>query len=929
MAANSGDILSQHVAEFHFSPSLFLSRTSADTFLSEILLNLRDYRISESIKVQALSLFAEFPTFLCQTSESSETTALALLEIFSQLSASTKSWNLQVHLLLAITTILISTDCFKEDIKPATDLLELLFQIVSEQNDGKQGLSSRHLKTMACDCLWELECCYPELLSTKLELLHTLQQLATSTLYQKYTLLFSTVLKNAIQGLAHRQETSNSVIKDILSHNEGFSWKSSEESEISPSVFTKGYHLLPSTVESKELKSILSLLLEESFLLTPVSQSILFHNLIQIVTMVYSLSPVIFKSQLLRLFGTMDVCLFITVLKLKGAFTESLFTTEDENFLVKRLSGMSQHPMLSNPLKLLYLDFLLHFPENRPISSSAEESPPILLTPSIATLLFPTVFHDSSTVLSRLTVLCLVYLENEDEDQKGINLISDFMRSLQKIVENNGGREVTVTFFRSIFLFVKYLSFCSKQMDSLVTSLAELYQKHYALAPYIIDLINNIQLLLQDSVWPISLLQTLQHLIVGLPVNRMDQQALKQHLKVLARVAKEDIIQQKCTVDFLLRLIGNIDFCQLSSWRMGSTVLSVCRNLLLHRDLKAIFLPLGDLLQLISVQFEDLDIRDHARFYYMLLTSLSSEKLARILSPGSTGNNTKVHTLSTIMAESEIFSSLTVQFLEQPLLQLVECQEVEVASIPSSSSSSAADMKLDTSYRQEYEKQFADPEFASTVVLKYYLTFTEAADHQYDKLFSILLRFEQTDSTFEPINDISVHCLFQGQKPCIVSLLLHPRQVSPSFLNVSAIFTTKEGFTCHNQLKPLQIRFPDLFLPLPVPSHWSTVAKQKLFDQLWESFSPSLSNDYGESLCCLQVGKDFFHSLVYSKLCRFLIDVQHGLDFYKVLFFLAPHCHILLKLSWSEETLSVKIVTDNWKLLPYLNVFLKDISVND
>jgi hypothetical protein len=52
---------------------------------------------------------------------------------------------------------------------------------------------------------------------------------------------------------------------------------------------------------------VLSSLLEESYLLTPLSQAALLHALTEVVAMVSGVSPAIFKAQLLRLLGTSKV----------------------------------------------------------------------------------------------------------------------------------------------------------------------------------------------------------------------------------------------------------------------------------------------------------------------------------------------------------------------------------------------------------------------------------------------------------------------------------------------------------------------------------------------------------------------------------------------------------------------------------------------
>ncbi|KAK3536342.1 hypothetical protein QTP86_006372 [Hemibagrus guttatus] len=592
----------QRISCFLSSPSQFLSCTTSETFLAELLDRLRDDKTNDNKKILLLSVLSEHPTVLCPTTSAGEETAQELVAILKF--TPPKSISLKCHLILAITNVLICTFCLSTQTKVAEDYLNSLYMLIQDTNDNTGGPSLHSVRAIACECLREMETCHPGLMSQKLEALCHLKQQETTVLHQAYCMLYTQALKNAIRILSQQGDVDNAKLRSVLAGNEGFAWKSANTAKSVLSVSVAQVPQLPTTLDFKELKSIITLLLEESYLMTSPSQAALLRGLVEMVAMVPGISPAIFKSQLLRLFGTTEVELMHATLFMKGMFTDSLFTAEDEHFLLKRLVGMAQHPLLRIPEKIFYMDCILHFPENRPISSSGEECLPVLVTPHLTLSLFPTIFNDSTTMLCRFNLLCLVHLEaNEEEDGQGLGYLIDHVKALLRIVDNHGGRETLVTAFRAIFIFLLHFNHMENLAEKLIHRLRELYSRNCHLAPNLINLTDRIQERLDDSLWS----------------------SLGWHLKILARVAQESQIAQRSTICFLLDILVNSNLCERRSWNVGTAILT-------H----------------MSRQYEDTDIQDHARFYYTLLTNLSWEKLAGILAKAPVGEQTKVRSLSSL-----------------------------------------------------------------------------------------------------------------------------------------------------------------------------------------------------------------------------------------------------------------------------------------
>nr|XP_055040477.1 AP-5 complex subunit beta-1 [Misgurnus anguillicaudatus] len=919
-----GDLWDQRISAFLLSPTQFLALSTSESFLAELLRELRNDKANDQLKILLVSVLLEHPTILCPSVSVGEETALELMSVFTH--TAQKSINLKCNVMLAITNVIICTSCLASRTKMAEDWLELLFQTIRDTNDYG-GLTQQPLRATACECLREMETCNPGLLSQKLEVLHLLKQQETTVLHQSYSMLYTLGLKNAIRILANQNNITDLEFKSVLGGNEGFAWKNNPTPlTLLPINMMVQVPCLPPGLDCKELKSVMSTLLDESYLLTPISQSALLRELVEIVAMVPGLSPALFKSQLLRLFGTAEVELMHATLFMKETFTDSLFTAEDENFLLKRLVGMAQHPLLRIPDKLFYMDCILHFPENRPISSTADESLPVLVTPRLAASLLPTVFNDSATMLCRLNLSCLVHLEaDEGEADKGINYLFDHIMALLKIVDNDGSREVVVTSFRALFIFLVHFNGIEELAGKIINKLCDLYYRHCRLAPNLIGLADQIQEHLNDPAWSVKLLSGLQKRIMEMPPLQLTIHNLSWHLKVLKRVAKEAQITQKNTIYLLLNVLINSNLCERGNWQVGNAVLAVCRNLLEHPSIDRVFIELADLLQYMSVHYDEMDIKDHARFYYTLLTNLSWEKLIGVLAKVPDGGRAKERSHSAIMAESEgLANILTVHKTECHVLQLIKAQEITSASTLESSESLDAD-KEERNWLEVYQEQFQKPGFGSEVTLRYNLTHAEETDPLFSKVFNICLHFELKDSNYAKISDIHVPCVFRDRKPPEVSVILQPVQPYPTTLCVSAVFATQDGRSWHTRLPDVSVSFPEIFLPLAMSPN-TCERKVNVFDRMWQSIASGNSEKCDISLFCFKAGDESLGDLIKTHFENYLLVEEQNERSWKVLFFLPPRFHVLLKIRQAEDAVHVSIATDDWELLPFVNSYLQSIT---
>ncbi|XP_041639906.1 AP-5 complex subunit beta-1 [Cheilinus undulatus] len=939
----------ERISVFSSSPSRFLSVNTAEAFLAELLRELRDDRASYSVKVVLLSPICDYPTLLCPSDPEGEETALELMSVFAQ--CPSKYVKFRSKLLLALTSVLICTHCVNNRSRASQDFVDLLLQVAEDTSDLQGDGTLCTLRETACECLQELEACSPGLLSQHLELMGGLRQREGSWLHQAYAGLHTLVLRNAVFQLTQEAGAGAEHLKALLGGNTTFAWEAEQDSSLMKkkdsvcSLILGPMGTVPTLQtgpDCKELRSVLSSLLEESYLLTPMCQASLLYRLTEVVAMVPGIPPSVFRTQLLRLLGTSEVCLLHSTLLMKCAFTDSLFSAEDEAFILKRLVVLSQHPLVSVPEKLFYMDCILHFPENRPIScSDGDETLPVLLTPRLASALLPTVFNDSTTMLARLNLLSLVYLEEGEEGEGveggGLAYLYKHLNSLLHIVEHGGSWEIVITFFRATFLFLLYFSHLECYANSLTEKLCKLYIRHTHLAPQLIALADRTQDKLPEFSWAVGLLKALQGVITRNPLTKVNSADLLQHLKMLARVAEEGEIQQQNTLNFLARVItpSPASFCVSGNWRLGNSLLVICRHLLDHPSLDSLLTPLADILQHLACNYDNTDIQDKARLYYTFLTTLSREKLTSVLAQGLTegGRQVKKRTLSSIMAESEgLTSALTIHQTEKAIVMLVETKS-EPSEAAQTDIGSEQDKKENcpTTALKTYRAQFDEPGFIADVTLNYQLTHIDTGDSRFNQLFSICLHFTLTDDHYEKLNDISVPCLFRERLAPIVRLRLRPRRPYPTILKASAIFTTQDGLSWLTVLPDIHVAFEQIFLPPPFPPAWGQGDKLSLFESLWEEIkSERRKNDLtgcSTSLFCCQLKQDALIALVKEHFRPFLLSQSDEGEF-KVLFFPPPQSHVFFKIRSEEDAVHFHIATDNWQLLPHLSSYLLRITAS-
>ncbi|KAL1787589.1 AP-5 complex subunit beta-1 [Sigmodon hispidus] len=841
----------------------------AQLYLHESLLN-------SPSQVSLLTLSLEYSDKLWPDAPAAEAAATSLLDTLVLLPS--KPSALRKLLLLAATTALVSGGALGPTSGASCRLLPLLLGLASGRDMGRNfGPTSeqRLLQATACECLGELERCKPGLLAGSLGMLRSL--LGQMGPIQPVSLLLALVLHNALvvpsraraglQGLLVAGVSSTGSCPwdwtlaeewDAHLQPKAPSWPTAEEEE-------HGFPSLePSAEEARELKAAVAQLLDTSYLLTPVAQAQLLWLLGWALRGLRGQPPVLFKPQLVRLLGTAQLTLMHSVLALKAAFGEALFTAQDEALLLRRLTLVAQHPALPSPTHLFYLHCILRFPENCPLGPEGEEAVPLLLGLQLCRGLMPSLLHDPIVFLARLHLLCLLCADAEEEEKGQGQSPQWYLQELlaglqQRAALNSAPRALATLCFQASYLVASCLAGQPTVRTSLIHGLAQLYQARPSLAPHFVDLLDQVNPELREP-----LRTVLQQEVVASPGK---SESLCWHLQVLAKVAKADA--QNTTLSFLQAAAKHC-----TDWGLQQALLRVCRALLRTGGKDG----LADLLQVLARRLEDADGRDHARLYYILFSHLSSPKLGMALGP----SHAAPALASSLVAENQGFAStLMVQETSAPIQLSVGPQKAK----------------------------------GPLLVLHLQVKALEIP------VYSLELRFQVEGQLYEPLEAVHIPCLYPGQPAHPLLLPLQPRCPAPARLHVQALYTTAAGLTCHANLSPVSVNFANLFLPFPQLPKGSELC---FFNDLWDSCLPKGV----ESCMWCPLGPQGLEALVSQHLEPFVVVAQPPATYLIAVRLPPDSMLLLRLETAQEDGVPVALRTDNWALLPLVGDYLRGLAAS-
>jgi len=207
------------------------------------------------------------------------------------------------------------------------------------------------------------------------------------------------------------------------------------------------------------------------------------------------------------------------------------------------------------------------------------------------------------------------------------------------------------------------------------------------------------------------------------------------------------------------------------------------------------------------------------------------------------------------------------------------------------------------------------------------------------QIFSAEISFSDSEH-FVPIDAINVPYISDREPYCRYHLLLELQTICPvpTSFDVNITFSDARGQTYFGQLGSFSVAFQDMFLPSSIPrQHWG-----KLFEAKWNSPSQSC-----QSVKILEMKGCDIKKMIYSQLGLFLVsgsldipgeefdfeqearfDSTEGpydvsIEQEAVIIFIPPRYHLLMRFTMSAQTTVVRILTDRFHLLAYMDAFFQ------
>ncbi|CAH1257899.1 AP5B1 [Branchiostoma lanceolatum] len=920
---------------FRANPTVYLvgKRMDEEGFVLDVLQALYSDELSNTMKVQLLGLLQEKCGVLLNTNTSVEQAVGSLTGIFQQAAVDTAGF-FKGQVLVAITTILIARDQLVEQPQLVGEFLNTLLEVVSKVNSGPDQV----LRGVACECLREMEMSYPGVLMRKVGHLYAMCQTENTYVGQSYMMLFVSVLKNAMQSIIQETEvTEKTQLSELLAgrvepfkpiclpdnvDSNTFPLLQKERDETS-SADTKG-------LESKELKSVISVVVEHLPLLTSAGKAFVLRQLISCVDMSPDLSASTFKSQFLNHVATTDIGLLHTVLQLKSQFGPDLLSDVDEDLLLRRLLTFANHPCVAVLQRLLCWHWILHYTTDK--QTSGEVIPARLYGPLVSQL-FPQVFDHMTEMVTKLRAVSLYYATNTPPDSS-LQVLIDSLVCVQKSVQQGVEGQSAQVLFQALFQYYRqhHSPALAAEIQRLLLDVVLFHPKFVA---HTIDLLDSVEELTPDSPMPVEILGALvNHTVKSSPRDVIAD--LEHYMMILEKAASMTQIDPKPSVLYLLTLLQTTPLCEEGSWHRGHALLSVCAAVMRNHPTTHYFKEMGDVLYTMLTLYDDLDVRDQARLYYTLLTNLSFDKLSSLLAVSA---DTRAHTATSltklVTGGSTFPPAAPVVQITQPLLKLTRVPEDPTTMLKLEGAEEVLINEKDL--LPAYLGRIQASTYQPAIHMKYYLHFDTEADPDYSRLYALVLHVE-TNNKFVQVKDTYVSCISREDsvKPengCkTVTLSFQPLEPVPTQFIISCEFSTEDGKTFAGHLPVLQLVFRDLFLPLPVPGS----QKLQLAQQLWEhihlqqqqaagdSQENAPENGCVESVCCLTVGSEAVDGMLRRELGPFLVKQED--DEHLIGILLPPRTHLLMKVKTTDSAAVITMATDNWRILPLVNSYLHGLE---
>lgn len=913
----------------------------------------------DDTKCAVLCGLVEVADLLLSDRNRRERTLAALLSIDNKLNPRDTEFARQ--LMITITEILIEFKYYDQEFDQLSGWLSTLLLRISKTNN----LLILQRRT-ACQCLHELELSYPGLLARKLDKIASVCSEEKSHASDCYIMLLSTILRQSVVLLTEPQESKDSRIPsrvlseatmptnlNLLVNGEGETLHPYYPSAI---MRTKPVAMQYNqtadecgTVEMEGIKKYLSLIVNS---LGTANPPVVLFTVCAMASCVKLLGvrPQVFSPIFPNFISSSNLMTLQSLVTLEAYFPGTILFTDAENsYFWSRLLTNLNHGSLTEEHHLLHLAWLSEWLRQIKVLSEFDaleqcaqllprifDSPEIMYRKvSMVAGLFCRVPTDQQTGDSDLE---LVYFDKPRSIMKLLLCFSDYSYMKPTALQ-------VAALFRTLYTLYIFESDQSRVFrKEIYNFVLKAVMKNPKFINVALDLGKSIYKLMPDQAihndlpFLFALLEELQSTMLS----NTDTEIMlyfRHYLVLLKSLASESGINPSTYMARLHEFLRSSSFCTDGKWEQGMEILEVCRVLMLSQPTKTIIKPLGDLLSLLWTSYEDIDVRDHARFFYILLTNISGEQLRDVLR-----NRTEsVESINDIMTDNLKLSSSCelakpVQSVDNPGVSILRNIADQVHDIEGVDIIPAADINLDL--KQTFLDTLQVILDEASVEIEYKLKYASNVQ-SVDAMFAIVITFAENNRV-QPIVPVEIPILERSGPDdaideVLFSLKLRTRDPVPMSLQASIEYSDSGGDAFTGVLPNIDLGFWDLMIQVPWSSYLTeTIDIHTVFRSIWSGISQgSTSSDVEklESVLMLTVvnivnSEDTLIRRLLKVLGRFAAKVYRlPEDKFHVLvgaFFLPQHI-ILLEMEVTVKTVAVKIVTNNAKALPFVEKSLRSI----
>ncbi|XP_037504645.1 uncharacterized protein LOC119379400 isoform X2 [Rhipicephalus sanguineus] len=391
-----------------------------------------------------------------------------------------------------------------------------------------------------------------------------------------------------------------------------------------------------------------------------------------------------------------------------------------------------------------------------------------------------------------------------------------------------------------------------------------------------------------------------------------------------------NLCQPKQLFHFIEQLVANRGLAAHRGWLLGNRLIDLCCSVVLHQTNHAVSSDLCTILSYLMDSSEDVDVKSRVKLLYTSLSALSELKARELLHCCShdpaLDSEKDCNVLSDFPLPSPVACSTAEVLRLERLLpngsRLEPCDQV-----PSREAQGGQGLCLEELHKY---RAFLESDFDHVVSIPCRLVL-ESPEPRFDCLMGLQLNLAPPEG-WGTAQGLEASLFWKSDSGVATSVALSPQTSVPCSIAVRAEFTSLDSCSHVCWLEPLQVRFEDLLLPLPIP--------QPLCDQahpsqdtyramVWHSLCEQLTGSPEAQSSTLRLGPSPPSQQLWLRLCEglapFVVRWQpRGL----LAGFVVPkRIHVLLTLEACGPHLIASFLVEDWLLLPRVQTFLQSLCV--